>query len=244
MDQPLIGVTAFHTLNPEKGLRYLSVTKAYVQALIRAGAIPMLVPLGLSAGARSALVARLDGLVLTGGGDIEPARYGSPPHPLVTEIDPERDDTELHLARGAVDSGLPFLGICRGLQTLNVAQGGTLYADIGAEHPDALEHACFARAPRQHLAHPISIDPDSRLFSILGRQEVLVNSGHHQAVRALGEGLVITARAPDGIIEALETPDHPFGLAVQWHPEWLLDHGEMLALFRAFVRAAARHVPA
>ncbi len=239
MNAPVIGVTTFHTSNPANGLQYLSVTETYIQALVQAGALPVMVPLGLPEGSLLAIQRILDGLLFTGGGDIDPSWYGESAHPLVDNIDTERDRVEIYLARAAAENGLPFLGVCRGLQTINVAQGGTLYRDILDERPDSIKHAMFESAPRTHLAHPVAVDPDSRLATILDGLEPRVNSGHHQGVRELGAGLQATAFAPDGVIEAFELADHPFGLAVQWHPEWLTHLPEMAALFKAFVEAAA-----
>lgn len=241
MDLPIIGVTTFHTSNPDNGLHYISVTETYVKALARSGAVPVLVPLGLPEKSLSAIQNIVDGLLFTGGGDIDPACYGETPHPLVDNVDPERDRVEIYLARRAAEKGMPFLGVCRGLQTINVAQGGTLYRDILAERPGAMKHACFESAPRTHLAHPVEVTPGSLIAEIVNGAETRVNSGHHQGVRKLGAGLRATAFAPDGLIEAFELEGHPFGLAVQWHPEWLTHLPEMDAIFRAFVTAVAEN---
>jgi putative glutamine amidotransferase len=155
-------------------------------------------------------------------------------------VDPERDRTEIFLVRDAVQAGLPFFGICRGLQTINVALGGSLFLDIKYENPQALKHDCFEVASRDYLVHPISIKHGSLLSQIINGSAPRVNSGHHQAANKVGEGLIPTAFAPDGIIEGCELADHPFGLAVQWHPEWLIHLPDHLALFQAFVDAAQR----
>jgi putative glutamine amidotransferase len=242
MSLPLIGITTFHTRNPEKGVTYLSVTEAYAAAMREAGGIPVMIPLGLQSDALERLVSWIDGVIFTGGGDIDPDRYGAPPHPLINEVDPARDELELQLVQAAVSRGVPFLGICRGLQTINVAMGGTLYADIQMEHPNALQHACFQDAPRDHLAHEIRIREGSLLADILGAHEARVNSGHHQGILELAPGLEATAFAPDGIIEAVEISGYPFGLAVQWHPEWITALPPMLGLFKALAQAASERV--
>jgi putative glutamine amidotransferase len=237
MPLPLIGVTTSRQPN-RKGYPIISVMEAYVRALQRAGAAPVLIPMGLPQEALQAVLARLDGLLLTGGGDIHPERYGGAPHPQVEAVDAERDETELGIARRVAQSRLPFFGICRGAQVLNVALGGTIYEHILDQFPGALDHASPDERPRGFLAHPIRIDEGSRLADIIGSDSAQVNSLHHQAIRQLAPGLRAIAFAPDGVVEAVELPGHPFGLAVQWHPEWLQDHPPMQDLFRAFVQAA------
>lgn len=237
MSKPLIGITTFHT-DSQRGYVYISVTQAYVSALARAGAIPVMVPLGLSQDDLAALLQKLDGILFTGGGDIDPALYAGEPHPTVHDVDPVRDQTELFLVHQTVERELPFLGICRGLQIINVALGGSLYTHIQAQHPHALKHDFFPGYPRNHLAHPIQLREETTLARIIGHPIVQANSLHHQGIRRLAASLTTSAKAPDGIIEGVELPGHPFGLAVQWHPEWLQDQTEMQALFTAFVKAA------
>lgn len=237
MSKPLIGITTFHT-DSERGYIYVSITEAYVKAVARAGALPVLIPVGLGDDDLTQIAHSLDGILFTGGGDIDPARYAGDPHPTVHEIDPERDQMEIHLVREAVDRQTPFLGICRGLQIVNVALGGSLYTHIQDQHPNALKHDFFPGRPRDFHAHPVKVDEGTTLASILGQPIVQVNSLHHQGVKTLAPSLTLTATAPDGIAEAVEIPSHPFGLAVQWHPEWLPNQPEMRALFEAFVHAA------
>lgn len=237
MTQPLIGLTTSRVLNKTK-IHIMTAAEAYVQAVYRAGGLPMLIPLGIGKPDLAALLSRLDGLLLTGGGDIAPERYGGQPHPRVYDIDPDRDRMELDLVKLAVDAGKPLLGICRGFQVVSVALGGSLYEDILDQHPEALKHDYFPDYPRDRLAHPVRVIPDSRLAEILGSTELEVNSLHHQGVRQVPAALHTTALAPDGIPEAVELPGHPFGLAVQWHPEWLQAHAPMRRLFEAFVEEA------
>jgi putative glutamine amidotransferase len=205
----------------------------------RAGAIPVLIPLGLPEDDLNQLLSSLDGVLFTGGGDIDPALYGGVPHATVHEIDPDRDQMEIHLVRRAVERGGPFLGICRGLQVINVALGGSLYTHIQDQHPNALKHDFFPGHPRNFLAHPIKVDEGTTLAGILDQPVVQVNSLHHQGIHRLAPSLTPSAYAPDGLTEAIELRSHPFGLAVQWHPEWLQDQDEMRALFEAFVQASA-----
>jgi putative glutamine amidotransferase len=213
-----------------------------VGAVAAAGGLPVIIPPGVDLVILRAVFARLDGLVFSGGGDIDPARYGMAPIAQIGGVDPERDCAELELAQWALGDSKPVLGICRGLQVLNVAAGGTLYRDIG-EHPGAQRHTYYPGYPFDLLAHPIQIDDASRLARIVGRTAMRVNSLHHQACRSVAPGLHTVAHAPDGLIEALEAPEHPFALAVQWHPETFPDQPEMQALFRAVVGASARQAP-
>ena len=237
MSKPIIGITTFHT-DSQRGYIYISVTKAYVDAVVRAGAIPLLIPLGLTQTDLAELLQKVDGVLFTGGGDIDPARFQGLPHPTVHEIDPIRDALEIQLVQQVVEQNTPFFGICRGLQVINVALGGSLYTHIQDQHPNALKHDYFPGRPRNYHAHPIKVDEGTTLAGILGQPIVQVNSLHHQGIDRLATGLLSTAYAPDGIVEAVELPGHTFGLAVQWHPEWLQDQAEMRALFSAFVKTA------
>ncbi len=239
MSSPLIGVTTYRTQHPFKSYGYLSVTEPYISALTEAGAIPVLIPLTLPERSVAELTRTLDGLVFSGGGDIDPGLYDGASHPLVKQIDLERDQMEIDLVHKAVRDDIPFLGICRGIQTINVALGGTLYADIRAQYTNALVHDHDGRDAWQYLAHPVQIQEQSRLADIIGEPILMVNSLHHQAVHHMAPELVAVALAPDGIIEALEVEGHVFGLGVQWHPEWLTEHAGHRSLFTALVEAAS-----
>jgi putative glutamine amidotransferase len=238
MNPPLIGLTTFRNQS-SAGLSQISVTEAYVSALVGAGAAPLLIPLGLPQTILQTIFSRLDGILFTGGGDVHPGQYHGQDHPLVDEVDPDRDRIEIQLIQDAIRSDLPFLGICRGLQVVNVALGGTLFEDILDQRPGSQRHQFWPERPRNHLAHPVEIEPASRLAVILGVDHPKVNSFHHQGIRDLAPVLQASAYAPDGLIEAVELPDHPFGLAVQWHPEWLVtDDDAMRRLFKELVHAA------
>ncbi len=204
------------------------------------GGVPVLIPLGLDEEALSALLVHLDGLVLTGGGDIAGEEYRSDHPDFIFDVDIDRDRVELFLARQAMAEQLPLLAICRGHQLLNVALGGTLYEDVLEWMPGAIKHDFFGEYPRNHRAHAVAIEPGSKLAATLGQREARVNSLHHQGIRDLAPGLAAAAHAPDGLIEGIEAVDHPYALGVQWHPENLIhDAPEMLALFRGLVEAAA-----
>ncbi len=237
MTYPVIGVTTMRREN-SVGMILASLAEAYVDALTQAGACPVLIPNALPEAVLEELLQRLDGVLFTGGGDIETSYYQEQAHPKVSGVEPDRDRLEVILLKRVVQEGKPFLGICRGLQLINIGLGGSLYADIADQVPGAAKHDYYPNWKRDHLAHPVAVDPDSRLAGILGGSVVEVNSLHHQAVRQLAPDLVLTASSPDGIVEAVELPDHPFGLAVQWHPEWLTAHAPMRALFKAFSDAA------
>ena len=238
MSFPLVGITASRTYN-KKGAPMMMLMESYTRAVAEAGAVPLIIPLGISSESLQTIVDRLDGILFSGGGDVRPQVYGSQDHPKVDRIDDDRDRLELDLFHLLNDTGKPFLGICRGIQLINVALGGTIYEDILDQHPGALKHDHSYKA-RNHLAHPVSISEDSRLRRILGASQVGVNSLHHQGLRQLAPGTKATAWSPDGLVEAIEVPGYSFGLAVQWHPEWLQEHQPMRDLFRTFVQAADR----
>ena len=235
---PLICVTCM-TIHADNYSPRLGMSRSYVHVLLGAGAAPLLNPHMPDKAVLRAVYERLDGLLLPGGGDIDPVHYGEPRHEKCNEPSAERDDTELTLARWAIEGGMPVLGICRGIQVLNVALGGSLFQDIGAQIPGAERHAWYPNHPRDRLSHTVSISPEARLARISGETALPVNSLHHQSVKELAPGLIATGHSPDGIIEAVEAPDHPFAIGVQWHPEELTgsDH-RARRLFDALVEAS------
>ena len=186
------------------------------------------------------VVGQVDGILLTGGDDVLPALYGGAPHPAFDAAEPGRDEYEIELARRAADANLPLFAICRGIQVLNVARGGTLVQDIPSELPDAISHEM--RETPHTLAHEVWISEGTLLHQLLrDRLEgdaCQVNSRHHQAVHKLGTGLIVSATAPDGLIEAVEDPSQRFCIGVQWHPENFYRTGEFRALFEGFIEAA------
>lgn len=221
------------------------MSQRYIQALAQAGALPWMLPLLVEDGAiMRAMYERLDGIFLPGGADVDPSSYGAERHPKCdASTDRSRDLLELTFVRWAMEEGKPVLGVCRGLQIINLAAGGTLWQDLADEWPEADRHDYFpfdGRYARDYLAHPVRLEGASRLHAIMGSDELPVNSMHHQGVRALGDGLLATAHAPDGMIEALEGTGDAFLVGVQWHPEALTEGDErMRRLFTAFAAAAA-----
>lgn len=236
--RPLIGIpTATMTpRDPSRPHGYYCYD-GYPQAVAASGGTPVLVPLLDDVSALGEIYRRLDGLLLTGGADVDPAIYGESSHPQLGPGDKAKDRVEMRLIHWALEDDLPLLAICRGQQVLNVALGGTLYQDIASQVPGSLSHHPPGQS-RDFIAHSIDVEPASRLDSILQCRSLGVNSLHHQAIRDLAPGLVITARASDGIVEAVESPAHRFVVAVQFHPEELYRADErMRRLFSSLVQA-------
>ena len=233
---PLIGVT-MSTGNNDGGSWWLtsSTNRSYTDWVVRAGGAPLCLP-----NPDTALIDRyldsIDGLLLTGGEDVAPLLYGQEPAKGMGTVDVPRDRFELPLARAALARSLPIFGICRGIQLLNIAAGGTLLQDLNSQ-PDRGQHQMRASGGRT-VHHNIDIEPGSRLAGVLGAERLAVNSYHHQAVAEVGSGLCVTARALDGTVEALEGEGQRYLLAVQWHPEVMEpDHEPTARLFDAFIAA-------
>ena len=234
--KPIIGITTFESTNPD-GLPTVTLLQAYVYAITQAGGVPVLIPSMLVESGWNVLYGRLDGVVFSGGGDIAPERFGGENHPRVAGIDLLRDSIELNLLRALVDDGKPFLGICRGIQTVNVGLGGTLYEHLGEQFAKGIDHT-YPSTMRTHLVHEVKIEEGTQIAEAVGEPILKVNSLHHQGLRDVAPALRVTGYAPDGLVEAVELPEHPFGLAVQWHPEWMTDQLSTRKLFKAFVDAA------
>ena len=238
-----------HTATTEllRGRGRARVNEAYADAVSGAGLIPLVVP-PLDPARAADVVSRVDGIVLTGGEDVAPSRYGAAPHPAVEGVHDRRDAFEIALVIAAREARRPTLAICRGIQVANVALGGTLVRDLPSERPSAIAHA--RSDLRDHRVHEVSVVAGSHLAAALGATAVRVNSSHHQAIDRPGEGLSVTATAPDGVVEGAEwtSGDGWWLLGVQWHPEELVRTAEpwdraLFAAFRAAVdeaRLAAR----
>jgi putative glutamine amidotransferase len=235
--RPLIGVTA-RNRPALKVPPYVGLNTSYVHGLQAAGADVVILPPGPH-GVPAALLDRLDGVLLPGGVDVDPAAYGERPREGLGDVDGELDALELGLARVAFERRLPLFGICRGQQVVNVALGGTLYQDLACDGATDLAHASAKELGRDYVAHQIEVTPGSHLHSALGADRVDVNSHHHQAVRRVAPDLRVTAISPrDGIIEGLESDDG-LVLTVQCHPEEMTAHQWARRLFSAFVEIAA-----
>ncbi len=230
---PVIAITTYP--RDERGRFHLPAD--YVEAVRRAGGLPWLVPPGEERWRE--LLARADALVLTGGGDVDPALYGGKPHPSLYGVDRGRDESEIELVRAAVERGKPALAICRGCQVVNVALGGNLIEHLPDEVGNGVTHR--GEGPGARALHPVAIERGSKLAEIVGTLEREPSSSHHQAIRRVASGLEVVARAPDGAIEAVEMKSHPFFVAVQWHPEHTAaEDASQQRLFDALVAAARR----
>lgn len=236
MNKPFIGIGSDIHLNAGERDRAFVFT-TYTEALRRAGAVAVIVPPQPENAAE--VIAGLDGLLLAGGDDCDPTLYGEERHPSCSTMDVRRQENDVALARAAREQGLPTLGICLGMQVMNVAAGGTLIQDIASQIETEIEHAS---EPSDRGRHEVLIDGETRLAEIVGgEREMNVNSSHHQAIRNVGEGLRPAAHAPDGIVEGIEDARHPFYVGVQWHPEDMTGEPSATSIFGAFIEAARKH---
>ncbi|MEK6751984.1 MAG: gamma-glutamyl-gamma-aminobutyrate hydrolase family protein [Chloroflexota bacterium] len=238
MTKPLIGITTRNGKDAD-GHPLTALQHSYINAIVQAGGLPILIPEILPEEDFLDLYSRLKGILFSGGGDISLKHFNGSDHPRIGEVDDERDTTEITLMRTAVDEGKPILGICRGAQVMNVALGGTLYTHIYDQLKGALDHA-YPGDLRRAIVHPVNVDETTRSAEIFGETLLNVNSLHHQGLKDIAPGLKIAGRAPDGLVEVIEIPDHPYAVAVQWHPEWLTDQPAMQRLFKSFVVASGK----
>lgn len=237
MTRPCIGITVSHLEEPSRH----QLPSDYVTSVSRAGGVPLLLPILDDAGGAGEVLDRIDGLLLSGGVDIDPLEFGQEPVPGLGRVSPERDLTDLALCRGALERGMPVLGICRGVQVLAVAAGGTLLQDLHTGAPGAVKHQ--QQAPGWYATHTVIIEPGTAVHRMLGEPpggRSTVNSYHHQAVDRVPAGFVVSASSTDGIIEAVEARGGGgFAVGVQWHPERMVDrHPAQLGLFTGLVEAA------
>ena len=237
MPKPLIGITTRNGKDPD-GHPLTALQHSYINAIVQAGGLPVLIPSNLFVEDFLDLYSRLAGILFSGGGDISLDYFHGADHPRIGELDDNRDFTEVSLMRVAINEGKPVLGICRGAQVMNVAMGGTLYTHIYDQLQGALDHS-YPGDLRRTLVHPVNVDETSRSAEIFGETLLNVNSLHHQGLKDIAPGLRVAGHAPDGLVEVIEIPDHPYAVAVQWHPEWLTDQSAMQRLFRSFVEASS-----
>jgi putative glutamine amidotransferase len=236
--KPVIGITS-SPLREEQSSERVAVPRDYVDAVIAAGAVPIILP--AQDDNNEAILGMVDGLLFTGGADIRPKVYGDRKvHPATYGIDDLRDRFELELLNEAVEREIPFFCICRGIQIMNVALGGTLIQDIADQYsPDIQHRQQHAGIVATEPSHSVNATPGSLLADIYGTTEISTNSFHHQAVRDVAPGLEVEARSPDGIVEAVSLPNHPFALGVQWHPEMMFKvHSNQLSPFATLVQKA------
>lgn len=247
--KPLIGICANYLSDDSVGLavgigarnqEWQLLADDYIMAIERAGGVPVILPITSDIETLNPLLEKLDGILFSGGSDIDPNLYGEYPKFGLGFIEPKRDLHELKLAQKVLmDMNIPVLGICRGMQLLTVATGGKLYQDLASQKPEGINHS-VPKAIRHHAFHPVQIETGSLLNSIFQREELNVNSFHHQAVKELGEGFKVTMTAPDGIIEGMEwVEQNRFVIAVQWHPEMMEGQVDTIRpIFHAFVEAS------
>jgi len=245
-DRPVIGITT-QTLHAIEGIPPVLpdswvMNQRYFLAITAAGGVPWMIPLlADDLNTLREIYDRLDGIMLPGGVDLDPATFGEPRHPGLGMVDLARDQVELQLTRWAIEDRKPLLGLCRGIQVINVALGGTLYQDIATQVPNAIKHDYFPTAgfERDHLAHEVELAAGSRLHAVLDRPRFLVNSMHHQGIKTLASELRPAAVAPDGLVEGVELAADHFLVGVQWHPEvFEATDPHTRQLFQAFIRAA------
>lgn len=245
--RPTIGITT-QSLQAIDGIppalpASVVMNQRYYEAVAAAGAAPVLIPLLDDIDALRATYEACAGIMIPGGVDMDPGTYGEAPHERLGRVDPARDRVELQLTRWAIEDRKPLLGLCRGLQVINVAAGGTLYQDLDAQLDGAIRHDYFPTFgfDRDYVSHDVAVAPASRLRSLVEIDQLPVNSMHHQGVKKLGAGLVVSALAPDGLIEGIESSNGHFMVGVQWHPESLVDHDTgMRRLFSTFISESAR----
>ena len=241
MKKPVIGISGSLIIDDSgsfAGYKRSYVNNDYILSVIRNGGIPFIIPFNENEEVIKAQMEMIDGLLLSGGQDVAPKNYGEEPTPKLGDIFPERDDFEYALLKSALEAKKPVLGICRGSQIINTYFNGSLYQDLSYIGKDVLKHN-QVNSPSM-VTHSVTIDKSSKLFDIFGEEKIRVNSFHHQAVKKVGEGLVKAAKAPDGIVEAIEKKDYTFLVAVQWHPEMLQNSVDMMnKLFLRFIKEAS-----
>lgn len=232
--RPIIGIACGHEAKEGRDRYYVNTVN--IRMVAENGGVPVLLPNPFDEDKLKAALDMVDGLYLPGGVDVDPHLYGEEPLAGMGSFDPDWDAVDVVLAQAALERNMPILGICRGMQVLNVAAGGTLYQDIPSQVPGALKHS--QKGPRWAASHAVELDGESRLAKTLGATELRINSYHHQAVKDVAPGFRAVANAPDGVIEAIESTQHRYAVGVQWHPELMVERDPMYkALFVDFIEA-------
>lgn len=239
MTPPIIGITVSRIFKNHQF--YNQNPSAYAEAVVRAGGLPLLIPVEFPLIHIQTILSQVDGLLISGGDDVDYQLYGGEAHPTIEGICKDRDQLEIELLKYAIQTKKPVLGICRGIQLINVALGGSLYTHIPDQFRTDLIHSTPEEKGRESLAHEVELDLNSKLGKIIGLKRFSVNSFHHQAIQTIAPDLMVTARSTDGLIEAVELAEEPFGvIGVQWHPECLLTIQSQLKLFEAFTAACKK----
>lgn len=235
---PKIGITCFDQKNPNNHAPYTALSNNYITAVTRTGGLPYLLPVVTQEALLDSYVNEMDGFIFSGGIDISPCFYGENPHPLLGETSIRYDRCQIPLMQKVIAARKPLLAICRGNQVLNVACGGSLYQDVSLHSDNVMKHSQSAQ--RGDACHVVHLEPGNTFFDLFGKV-VWTNSYHHQSVKELGHGLRVCGRTEDGIIEAIELENYPYGLGIQWHPEVMLEsENSMLVLFENLIKAAER----
>lgn len=240
--KPIIGIPVNLLVDPNStipGMERMFVNQEYIRAIQLAGGVPVCLPYAVSAEDLESQLDLLDGLLFAGGADLSPLAYGEEPKPGLGEVVTEMDAHQLALAKAGLERDIPMLGVCRGMQVMNVAAGGTLYQDLGREVAAALQHV--QKSGRHAASHTVRLEAGSQLHQLFGQAEIRVNTFHHQAVKAVAPGFRVTGRACDDVIEGFERSEGGFALAVQWHPEGMVDSDpDMRRVFEALIAACAQ----
>ncbi len=242
MKKPIIGIPAHPTVIDHSQFFTHGIGDHYIASVTAAGGIPVIIPMSDNDDLLAEMTDYCDGFLIPGGIDVNPMTYHEGPHPLLQMTRLDFDLYELKFLKMIFETGKPVFGICRGLQIINVALGGTLYQDLSLHSPDTFLHV-QKESGREGISHEVTIEKDSILFDIFGKDRVPVNSFHHQAAKKIGKGLRVTARADDGVVEALEGTDYPYLVCVQWHPEGFIHtpNNHMLCLFERFIQEAQKN---
>lgn len=240
MNLPLIGITSdldlgISTQSISPGRSYFFICRNYLTAVEKVGGMPLLLPVYMEKERVEKILDIISGLIISGGGDLDPSFYNEEPDIHLGPINPERNSYEVMITQLSLERDLPILGICGGMQTINVVCGGSLFQDIYSQIPNVISHR--QRAPRWCAYHSVNIDSSSKLYQIFKAEQIKVNSRHHQAVKTLGKNLKISATSQDNVIEAIESTVHKFVIGVQWHPEDMYERDVFAkSLFQAFVK--------
>lgn len=236
--KPIIGLTA----NQSKEANNSMLAEDYYMSVVQAGGIPNIIPVITELPVIDEIIKNVDGIILTGGADVDPLYFGEEPMEQLGEVVPKRDCQEIYIAKKCIENNIPVLGICRGIQVLNIAGNGTIYQDIATQVQNIKNIKHSQNAPRWHGTHKVKICKNTKTKAVLQEEAIIVNSFHHQAVKKVAENFTVTATSDDGIIEGIEHNSNDYCIGVQWHPEamWKRNDG-FLNLFKALINSAVKY---